>query len=109
LWSLEYGQYADALESIAAKGRKVTALKKRPVLFEDLNEVWDAFIQLHRSRAVGFTQNPISVRDITAILDLYEVRDYEARTEWCELIMAMDAAYFGWKNKQVKDGNNRRA
>jgi hypothetical protein len=75
-------------------------------LYEDLEEVWQAFHDLNLSRQTGFGPSALSVKDITAWMDLHEIQD---RSEFYELIVAMDSEWMNWAMKKqesrAKNGN----
>lgn len=92
------------LERRASQGKEVPALNGQPELFEDLEDIMDAFMALHQSRAYGFGPNPISLESIDAWLRLNEVTDKEDKLDYCYLIRAMDSAWLKWyaKSQETK-------
>lgn len=74
----------------AKKGLKTKAIENAPLLRPDLLNIWNGFLELAGRRQSGFGPCPISVSDITAWLDLNEVRSHERRRRYFSLICAMD-------------------
>jgi len=78
----------------------VPLLEQRPELYDDLKDVWRAFIELNEVRAFG----PIAFTEIRAWLWLHRfVGDKE---EFAYLIRALDRAYMKWQREHGKDEPN---
>ncbi len=101
---MEWGEGVTALQEIAerraAKGRPTPSWDDRPVLHEDLAEVWQAFLDLSAGRVVEWTAHPIPVTEIEAVLRLQGVTDTEDRAEWLRLIRAMDQRWLAWARQK---------
>jgi len=69
-------------------------------MYPDLQRVWRAFGELHRSRQTGFGPSPLSVHEVTAWMSLHDVED---EIEFFELIQAMDETWLAWATEQNKD------
>jgi hypothetical protein len=93
-WDLHYAKDEELLlEQQRVSGREVPALKNKPVLYEDLLPIWDAFLQLNASRQGGFGPAPILNSEILAWLDIVGYTDAEVRREFYELIRRVDSAW----------------
>jgi hypothetical protein len=74
------------------------ALANRPELYEDLEGVWDAFVELSETRPTGF--GAISYVEIESWLRLRGgVTD---RAAFVYLIRALDRAWRKWQNEHGK-------
>lgn len=98
---MTWGKDVEFLEQRKAAGKPAPALEQRPVLYEDLADVWGLFWQLHRSRQYAFGANPLAVTDIRAALELYALAD---PLECYELIVAMDQEWLRWESEQRDKG-----
>jgi hypothetical protein len=78
----------------------VPVLDKKPELFEDLWTFWHAFFDLHRTRTVGMSVDPIQPTNVLAWLDIRGVRWPMLRQQYYELVAAMDAAFLAWNREQ---------
>ena len=67
-------------------------MESKPELFPYLQVVWQGFCELNRARSSGFDVCPLSVQEIVAWLQLYEITGSLAR-DWFELIKGLDAYY----------------
>ena len=80
-------------------------MQSRPVLFDDLVPVWNAFATLSAHRQSGWSAAPIAVSDIHAWLSIYGVTDTDLRMEYFELISAMDSFWLEHMAKKREDKN----
>jgi len=102
---LEWGNYAQQLEKIAAKGKRVPAIENRPELFDDLIPIWQAFEQLHSGRQSGFGISPLRTSDILTYLNFRQIDDLE----FYELILAMDNEWCKWaSDKHTQEQNAKK-
>ncbi len=70
------------------------ALLSEPELYEDLEPVWAAFEDLHRSRGtLDGKQQAIAWTEIRAYLDVRGIRDEEEKAELMRLVIALDNSY----------------
>ncbi len=102
---MKWGKHEKFLSARATKGKKTPAIEEMPVLYEYLDDVWQAFMSLNQSRQAGFGPCALSVCDITAWMELYDIDD---RQWFFELIQAMDNEWLKWVNKErTKEEKNR--
>jgi hypothetical protein len=87
------------LAARAAKGLPTPSWDNRPVIFEDLVPVWNAFWALSDARDVGWGANPIRASDVLAHLSLSNVSKDE-RGEWYALIRYLDALYLAEQQRR---------
>lgn len=87
------------LAARAAKGLPTPSWDARPVIFEDLAPVWNAFWALSDARDVGWGANPIRASDVLAHLSMLEVSKDE-RGEWYAMIRFLDALYLSEQAKR---------
>lgn len=61
--------------------------------------LWDWFLELHHSRSVGFSPDPILYREVAewAKLTNVQIRSYEVKA-----IMALDGAWISFNAKKQK-------
>jgi hypothetical protein len=102
LWQLEWGQYLNVLERRAKRGEPTPALEDRPVLYEDLLYVWQAFNELHTGRQSGFGPAPFAPGDILAWMNIHGFTEVEERVELYELLLAMDSTWLMWADDRRK-------
>ena len=82
---------------VAAKGQRVRALEDRPLLWPEVQEYWDAFHDLHRSRDTGGMQaTPLRVSDIIAYFDILGICEAEDREDFFRLVRALDDSWLTW-------------
>jgi hypothetical protein len=77
-------------------------LLNRPLLYLDLEIYWDAFIELSRTRSIGFVANPINITDISNYLDFLEIYVMSERREYVKWIWYLDSIYM----KYLQDTEN---
>lgn len=101
------------MKARAKRGKKSKAFESRPELFEDLSEIWKAFVVLDSAR---FPTNyyegpkPLAIHDIVAWLDLHRLEG-EERLEYFELIRVLDDAWLKKSRERFKiemERSNRR-
>jgi len=98
---LIWGQDVDFLQKRIEAGQRAPALENRPSLYEDLDDVWDLFWQLHGCRQYGVGPCPLSVTDIVNLLDLCQITG-EQKMEYFQLIKIMDRTWLSWASEQAK-------
>jgi hypothetical protein len=94
---LEWGEVAENLEEIEAKGTRVAALESRPPVHSWMLEYLRAFHTLSASRTYGMAPNPISLPDLIAYTKLHPTDDVD---DFIYLIQKMDRLYL---DKVIKD------
>jgi len=77
-------------------------LDKKPTLFEDLQPVWLAFNNLNMQRRVGYAPNRISILEVVAWLDMYEIDDPEERRWYWKMITVLDDVWMKKAQKEIK-------
>ena len=77
-------------------------LENRPELFEDLQIVYGAFLELHDCRQIGLEPSPISFTEIDRWLDANSIIDLEERQDMYRLIKVCDREWLA-KNRQAND------
>lgn len=101
------------LRKRAAKGKPTPALDDLPQLESDLMLVWEIFSNLHSQRgkrsviapmpggglSVFLEPESIKMRDIKAILDIYQI-DGEFAVEIMNLILRLDDVFLVWERKK---------
>lgn len=96
---MEWGDKVEFLERViapelAAKGKKVPALEKRPVLDAETAFYLDAFSILSRGRPAGMGgPGGISYAEIDAFAKSYGIRSMTAFDRMVRLITGLDDAY----------------
>ncbi len=106
-WALRHGKHEGFLERLAQqKGvhgadKAAETLATRPILYDDLQDVWRAWHQLNATRTTGFGTNPIAIAEIAAWLELHDV-PVRWRPWWTRLLLAMDACFL----KQIRSKPN---
>ena len=103
---MRWGQNLSFLEKQEEQGESVPALDERPELNPWLQLPWQAFLDLHRHRSVGYGASPFTLESIIAWMDLYGVVD---RIMMFELISAMDAEWLEVTRKKEKQDADLRS
>lgn len=68
------------LEVLRRAGHDIPLLEKIPELEPELYRVWNVFQTLHAARPVnGFAACPLSIADIAALLQIYELDPDDSR------------------------------
>lgn len=98
---MTWGKEVAFLQKRFDAGKPTPALENKPDVFQDLEDVWELFWQLHRCRQNGMGPSPLSVTDIVALFDICDISKVE-RLDTFELIKAMDVDWLAWANEQVK-------
>lgn len=97
-WEAKWGAKREQLETWAARGEDVPALRARPELYPDLVNVWRAFWELSRRRPfLDLGAGSIPLGEVLAWCELNDVHGVDDRRELLELLDAMDAAYLAAK------------
>ena len=78
------------------------ALEERPEL--DECETWylRAFRTLSASRQAGFGQNPITLADMLAFMQIHGINDLNDREDFVFLVQEMDAEFMDHVNKKAQ-------
>lgn len=85
LWNLEWGVWYSKLKAVGKADKH-----RPPVLYEDINFIWDAFAALSSSR-MGVS--PICFSEVESYLNLNGIRNLERRQEVTHLVRVMDEKY----------------
>lgn len=104
---MEWGPHITLLEKqVEDTGKNPKSLQKRPVLFEDLIPVWNAFQSLSRHRPIFDMGLPglIPLSELKVYMDMNGIEDGDHRAEFVELIGAMDDVYIEHGLKKRKKG-----
>lgn len=96
------------METLRKRGQRIPLLEKKPQVFDDLEPVWNAFHALHRQRPVGWSAEPLAVRDVLACLDLYGFEGGD-RLDAFELICAMDAVWLDHVRERSRNGRRSKS
>jgi hypothetical protein len=78
------------------------AIENRPDLYEDLADVWTAFVELNATRSIGFGPGPITFAEIDAWLRVHGVTVPGDKEEYAYLIHALDQTWL--KGQGQRDG-----
>lgn len=78
------------------------ALMSKPILLPDLQVVWNAFEELHRTRQIGWDVSAIQISEIVAWLDLNEIKG-EDRQDTYYAIRYMDDMWVSWMRKKTNE------
>jgi hypothetical protein len=89
------------LERRAERGLPTPANNGRPDLYEDLADVWSAFVALSATRPGGFGPGAIPFTEIDAWLRLHGVTRQTEKEEFVYLIRALDRTWLGQQNGQT--------
>jgi hypothetical protein len=108
LWWLENGSKIEDLEKLAASGKKIKTLEQRPQVLKDLQDVWQAFIDLSSSRQIGFEENPILISEIEAWLNIQGISSLEVRKEYFRIVKTLDSIRMGWIRKRQCQTKNKK-
>jgi len=98
---LTWGNNVEFLQKRIEAGKAAPALENRPDVYEDLEDVWELFWQLHGCRRSGLGPCPLVITDIVTLFDLCGL-PMDQRMETFELIKAMDVEWLAWANEQAK-------
>lgn len=80
-----------------------------PVLFGDLVEDYEAFLDLHQTRQAGFSTNPVGFGEIIAWMDVHGVDDPQRRRLMTSRIRVLDRAFLEFeKNGSTEDGPGKK-
>lgn len=112
---MEYGDRAEFLAQQAVTTGKVSkALLERPTLDQASADAADIFFTLHASRVYS-DHGPecITVADIKAALDLYDITEIEDRLSYLRIIQSADMHYVTFMtdriNRMRKNGRNSKS
>ena len=88
------------MRSIEERGERVLALEEKPEL--DGYELWHfkAFKVLSASRQAGFGQNPITLSDMLAYMQIHGINDPDDREDFVFFMQEMDDEYIKHVNKK---------
>jgi len=89
---LEWGKYSTKLQAIGVE-------KKQPKLYDDLIDVWEAFLVLNSSR---IKDESIKFSEIESWLNLSNVHETDRRQEMAYLIRVLDSEYLQFVRKSNK-------
>jgi len=85
-------------------GKPVPALSRKPELFEDLVEVWEAFWVLHRTRDTGFGPGFIKLSEMAVYLSLFP---HCQPAFFVQAIQYLDRIYLeDYNKKQTRTGKS---
>ncbi|WP_244388284.1 phage tail assembly chaperone [Pyramidobacter piscolens] len=85
---------------MADEGTDVKALRDKPVLYPELEYVWNAFATLSGCRQFSIVgAGAIPVSEVLAYCDLMKIGDVEERSDILYLIQAMDNVFLSEINK----------
>lgn len=94
------GEYLPALQRRADQGLPTPAIDNRPQLYEDLSDIWTAFVELSATRPIGFGPGPITFTEIDAWLHLHGVTHAGDKEDYAYLIRALDQAWLKWQGER---------
>jgi hypothetical protein len=85
------------------EGLDVPALNDMPVLYRDLQWVFEAFVFLDNFRSAGFSSpNPISFSDLKFLADEYELEQPDQRQLFFQRIRSLDKTYLTYYEDKAK-------
>ena len=105
---MSWSEHEGFLKKLAKKGRSSKALSNKPYLHDDLIDVWQAFQDLSRTRTIGMLANPIQASEIEAWLRMHGITSIEEQSEYYQMIIALDAAWFKWCDEKEKSITKRK-
>lgn len=105
LWWLENGSKIKDLKKLQASGRKIKSLENQPEVFRDLQDIWQAFIDLSSSRQIGLEENPILIGEIESWLNIHCIVDQEIRAEFYRIIKDLDFIRQNWLKEKREWAN----
>lgn len=89
---IDWGPYQELREQQAElDGREYES--DEPDLYEDLQCIWYAFLDLNRKRVAIYDYAPIPASEIEAWLNIHGVTDPGLREDYYALISSMDVAW----------------
>ena len=88
------------------KGLSVPSYENKPELFDDLELLWNGYIDLNAGRTNGMSINPISSTDILLWLELYKYTGDNKRIAF-EILRKVDVSVTQYLNKKAKIHNGR--
>lgn len=94
------------MEKRSRDGHDVPALRNRPRLRPELTGYWNAFIELHSRRSIGYSANPIPLTEILAYLELMEVDDPEERRDYVQFVTFLDGEWLAWSREKQQSGES---
>ena len=100
LWHVRWGPHLEGLRKVRDAGGTVPVLDEQPSVPPELAHLWQAFADLHRSRAMGFSSGPIPLTEIEAWLRLNGVGSMEETREYVDAVRALDDAYLDEINRK---------
>ena len=78
--------------------KKCTPLDEKPLLYRDLNPIWDAFWRLHKTRDSGLNgPSAIKLTEMEAYLHIFKGFKPE---EFIDTIGVMDDKFLNWLNER---------
>jgi hypothetical protein len=84
------------------QAKPVQALDRKPDLFEDVAEVWEAFWVLNKGRDIGFGPGFIKLSEIAAYLTMFP---HPRPAFFIRGIQALDSVYLSdYSKKKTKSG-----
>jgi len=100
---LDHGEKVDWYLQIEADGGHITALDKKPEIYDDLRQDFKAFGQLHASRqSNGWGPCALRIADIVAYMQILEMNDYEERQVFLRRMQILDQAYLQHAHEKMK-------
>ncbi len=93
------GPHLSALQQRTAQGLPTPAIDHAPELYDDLAEVWTAFVELSEARPAGWGLSPIPWTEIEAWLRLHGVRRPQDQDDYATLIRGMDRTWLAWQRQ----------
>lgn len=82
------------------KGHDVPALDNKPVLFDDLIPVWEAFGILSKQRRIAPAPNRISITEVECWCEMNQIHDPEEKLWYFKMIGALDDV---WMKKAARE------
>lgn len=90
------------------------ALERKPVLYSDLEYVLEAYTVIARSRArTGFGLSKITLSDVKAYFDTFDISDQDEKERIIYLVFAMDDEYIEYieqgkkQRKEIRRGDTK--
>lgn len=96
----------DKLRDRIEKGVPTPFYDTRPLLYDDLQEVFEIWNLLSIGRSRGMAVETVKLSEILAAFSLYSIYDSEERKTYIMYIYALEDVFLKWCNTQKNSKSN---
>ena len=93
VWDLKYSHKLKWFNKLEETGETIRALNEKPKLYADLALDYQAFKMLNASRQSTMSAAPISMADIYAYMQIFEINNFCTRRQFLYHIKLLDSIY----------------